>query len=516
MKNARGAIDILEEAVQLLRAAPASAYVFYLTGAVPFILALLFFWNDMTHSPFASEHLVTGSLALAALYVWKNVWQAMFNARLFRVLSPASAHSRSLWRLIFLEAAVQPVSLLAPLPFPWLVAFFRNVSLFIALGEPDPLRLARRQAVLWTRQNWAILSIMTLASLLVFLNALIAMIVLPQLGRSFLGIEGELARSGNHILNLTTLAVAAAIAWLVIDPVLDAVYVLRCFYGESMATGQDLRATLRRALAALILTIALLTAASHPARAQQAPSIEPSIDPTALDQSIGEVIHRREFTWRTPKPSGPEPEGRWAGFVRAAVDLIGRAWDYIRRVLDEWLREKPEKEAGGKDAPVTRRMMELLIGLVVAIVAGAAVAFFLRRRAPAVTAKAVTIAAPALNLADDSVTADQLPESSWLQLADELLAKGDYRLALRALYLAGLNYLGQRNVVSIRKWKSGVDYRRELDRRSKSNPEISPVFSSNVALFERGWYGKHPVNREMVDEFTSGLTRIKAGLEAPR
>jgi hypothetical protein len=106
-----------------------------------------------------------------------------------------------------------------------------------------------------------------------------------------------------------------------------------------------------------------------------------------------------------------------------------------------------------------------------------------------------------------------MPEASWMQLADEWMAKGDCRLALRALYLAGLNYLGQRNVVSIRKWKSGIDYRRELDRRSRSNPEISPDFANNVRVFERGWYGKHPVDPEMIADFTSGLTRIKAAIE---
>ncbi len=508
MKNERGAIDILEEAVQLLRAAPGSAYVMYLAGAVPFVLALLFFLNDMTHSPFASEHLVTGSLALAVLFVWKNVWQALFSVRLFRVLSPASTQTGSLARLILIEAALQPVSLLIPLPFPWLAAFFRNVSLFAALGEPDPMRTARRQAVLWTRQNWAILSIVTLGGLLVFANALVTLFLVPQLGRSFLGIEGELARSGNHLLNLATLATATAIAWLVIDPLLDAVYVLRCFYGESIATGEDLRASLRRAVAALVMMVALLVAVPRLGTAQTT-----SINPAKLDRSIDEVIHRREFTWRTPKPAGPEPEGRWAGFVRSAVDLIYKAWDYVRRVLDEWLKQSPEKESGGKNSPVTRRMMELLIGLVVALIAGAAVAFFLRRRAPAVTAKAVTPAAPAVNLNDESVSADQMPEASWMQLADEWMAKGDCRLALRALYLAGLNYLGQRNVVSIRKWKSGLDYRREFDRRSRSNPEISPVFSNNVRAFERGWYGKHPVDPEMVADFTSGLTRIKAAIE---
>ena len=144
MNNERGAIEILEESVNLLRAAPASAHVAYLAGAVPFLVALLFFLNDMTHSPFASEHLVTGSLALAALYVWKNVWQAIFTASLFRRLSPGSQRRGRIRRLILIEAALQPVSLVVPLPFPWTVAFFRNVSLFAALGHPDPR--ARRRA----------------------------------------------------------------------------------------------------------------------------------------------------------------------------------------------------------------------------------------------------------------------------------------------------------------------------------------------------------------------------------
>jgi hypothetical protein len=505
MKNERGAIDLLEESIGLLRSAPLSAHVMYLAGAVPFILALLYFFNDMTRSPFAGEHLATSALLLAALFIWKNVWQALFTARLYGTLSPGSGAGPNLFRLIFIVAALQPVSLIAPLPFPWLVAFFRNASLFAALGDPAPMRSAGRQAILWTRQNWAILSVVALAWLLIFLNAFALIWLLPQLARMFLGIEGEVVRSGAHIVNLTTTAVACAIAWMAVDPVLDAVYVLRCFYGESIATGEDLRAALRRAVAAAAMLIVVIIAVPR-ASAQ-------SIDPAKLDRSIDQVIHRSEFTWRSPKAAGAEPEGRIASFVHAAADLVRRAWNYVKRLIDEWLRPKSEKEIRGGESPVTRRLMEALIGLVVAIIVGAAVAFFLRRRTPVVAATAVTAAVPAINLADDSVTADQLPEAGWLQLADEWLAKGDCRMALRALYLAGLNYLGRRGMVSIQRWKSGLDYRRELARRARSKPEISPVFSENVALFELAWYGKHPVNREMVDLFSAGLARIKAETE---
>ena len=138
----------------------------------------------------------------------------------------------------------------------------------------------------------------------------------------------------------------------------------------------------------------------------------------------------------------------------------------------------------------------------------------IRRRSPVVVAQAVTIAAPAVNLADDAVTADQLPESSWRQLADEWLAKGDCRLALRALYLAGLNYLSGRNLVSIRRWKSGLDYRRELERRSRAKPDVAPAFTRNVEIFERGWYGPRAVDREMVESFAAGLSEIKSRAEA--
>jgi hypothetical protein len=79
--------------------------------------------------------------------------------------------------------------------------------------------------------------------------------------------------------------------------------------------------------------------------------------------------------------------------------------------------------------------------------------------------------------------------------------------------LAGLNYLGERNLVSIRRWKSGLDYQRELERRARSNPRMSPVFDRNVALFERGWYGRHPVDREMVESFVAGMSEMRGYAE---
>jgi hypothetical protein len=508
MKTEISAIDLLEQAVNLLRSAPLSAAATYLAGAIPFTLALLFYLSDMLRSPFASEHLWPASLGLAALYVWKNVWQGVFVEKLYRTLSPGQSAPGKFLRLATIQGTLQPVGLVLALPFPWLVAFFRNVALFAALGAPEPVKTARRQAVLWTRQNWGVLAMTTLAGLLLFANVMITMFLLPQLARSFLGIEGDFARAGIRLLNVPTLIVGLAVTWLLLDPLLDAVYVIRCFHGESIATGEDLRAALRRAVAIVVMAVALLGVAARPAMAQA-----PAIDPVKLDRSIDDVIHRREFTWRTPRPPGEEPKGRWVGWVRSAEDTIDRFVEWIKRIIRTWFEPKPQEDRGTPNSAVTPQMLKLLIGVAVALLLGVAVFLLRRKRTPVIEAKSVPVTASAVNLADESLTADQLPESSWLKLAEEWLAKGDFRLALRAMYLAGLNYLSERRLISIRRWKSGLDYQRELERRARENPRISPVFTRNVAIFERGWYGAHAVDRETVEAFAAGLSEMRSYAE---
>ena len=518
------AIEILEESIQLLRTAPSTAIAAYLAGAVPFFAGLLFFWTDMSRSPFAAERLPAESLALTALFIWKSVWQAVFAARLYGYQELAAPRPLKLARLVAIQCTLQPLSLLAiplsglvMLPFAWTVAFFRNAGLFAALGEPEVIAMARRQAGLWTRQNWLLLSLISLAGLLLFINILIVIVLLPLIGRSLLGIENEFARLGLRLLNSTTLAVAGCVMWLVIDPLLDAAYVVRCFHGESLATGEDLRVALKRAIGAVALALVLCVAAPH-ARAQapaasETANVHTGIDPQRLDRTISEVIRRREFAWRTPRPAGPEPEGRWVGWVNSALDTVAKGVAWVIEKVQSWFRSNPDENSGKKPA-TERPPIEIWIALVaIALVAAGVAAFIAGRRKKAIRAQPVKLPAAPIDVADESVTADQMPEISWLQLAEELLAKGDCRLALRALYLAGLNYLSAKDLVSVRRWKSGRDYRRELERRSRAHAfvdaNLTPAFARNLFLFERGWYGRHAVDRADVEAFAQGWEEIR-------
>ena len=62
----RGAIELIEEAVHLLRRAPLSVLAGYYAGSLPFVLALLYFWADMSRSPLAYDHLAGGAWGLGA------------------------------------------------------------------------------------------------------------------------------------------------------------------------------------------------------------------------------------------------------------------------------------------------------------------------------------------------------------------------------------------------------------------------------------------------------------------
>jgi hypothetical protein len=495
-------IDTLEEAVDLLRAAPVTTSATYLIGAAPLTLAFLFFLADMNRSPYAFEHLPWASLGLALLYVWKNAWQAVFMAKLYQQVSPSEAPSRNPFEAILMQATLQPLGLLVPLPFPWITAFFRNVALFAALGRPDAIAAARRQSVYATRQNWGVLAIVTLGSLVLFLNVLGTIFTLPQLARSFLGIEGDLVMAGRRLFNLTTISVAIAITWMAVDPLLDAVYVLRCFYGESVANGGDLRAALKRAAALVALAIFMISAA----HAQP-------IDQQKLDRAIDQVVHQREFTWRSPRPAGEEPHGKWVGWYRSAVTMIQDAWDWMWKIIDAWLRPDRERREHGSEASVNRKAILGLSVLIVALIAAGVVVYILRtKRTQVVTAQSVTAAAP-INLADESLTADRLPEGEWLALAEEWMEKGDFRLALRAMYLGALNYLSARDLVSLRRWKSGLDYHHELARRARSKPDLPLAFARGVAIFEQGWYGRHTVDRAMAESLANGFNDMRAHAE---
>jgi hypothetical protein len=111
------------------------------------------------------------------------------------------------------------------------------------------------------------------------------------------------------------------------------------------------------------------------------------------------------------------------------------------------------------------------------------------------------------NLERETTVADELPEDQWILLARRKLEEGEPRLALRALFLAVLCLLGAQRLIVVRQSKSNSDYEAELRRRKSA--ELTELFRNNRRLFERCWYGDHPVTEVEIEQSNSLYQRLK-------
>ena len=539
------AFDLIEEATHLLRTAPAATLAVYYLGAIPFVLGLLYFWADMSRSPFASQHLADSALGVTGLFLWMKFWQVIFARRLRAHLAAEPAphwNVRRCGRIFWTQAIVQssglfvlPLSLIPMLPAAWAYAFYQNATA-LDTGSSDGtatlLKKSWKQATLWPGQNHLVLAIMAGFGFYVFLNWVVTGLMLPHLIKMLFGIESVFTRSTFSLLNTTFFAAMAALTYLCVDPILKTLYALRCFYGESLKSGEDLRAELNACAvssppvaATLVLLLLLLGAA--PARAANAPPatrpasqpVSAPVSPADLDRAINQTIRENKYTWRMPREKIAEPEsekGVIGRFLEKAGNMIRKwvkaAWDWLLDVLEKLFpRRHPDSVSGGSGYGWIMTLQILLYGLVAVLLAALAVFLYRTwrdRRSPAAIAGEPIQPSP--DIADENVHAGQLPEDGWMKLARELLERGEFRLAMRAFYLASLSHLAARNLISITRFKSNRDYERELRRRGYSFPDLLSVFSDNLLSFERIWYGTHEADHELVDRFAAGVERMKA------
>jgi hypothetical protein len=373
----------------------------------------------------------------------------------------------------------------------------------------------------------------------VFLNLAAAMIVIPELVKMFFGVESYFTLSPESILNSTFLVVAGGLTYLCLNPLLKTVCVLRCFYGEALQSGEDLRVELRmflrsRAVAGgivvLLVVLTSVTVVSWPVFGQDssqtpASQVKPpqsSISPSTLDRSISKVISKPEYTWRLPREMRAEAgEGWFVGFMRGTIKTFKSGLETVRswiRSLRAWwnrLWARRRSNEGGREGMGFGgwTSSQLLLTALIALVACTLAILFFRlwkRRHSARQPVLSEAIAYKPDLADENVIADQFPEQSWMNLALELIEKGDLRLGLRALYLASLAHLAEREIIRVARYKSNRDYAAELKRRVRTLPDLQAAFAENVSVFERVWYGRHETTHETLNQFRANLERIRA------
>jgi hypothetical protein len=551
-----GALDLVEAAIHLLRRTPVGTHLVYHLASAPFVLGLLWFWSDMTRGAHADDRLAPGALILTLLYVGMKTGQSAFCSRLRESVGrhPANPWTLGRWlRLLTTQAALQPFGfVLFPLsvfpflmlPTPWLLAFFQGVSVSGDRAHGSVAECARaafHQTRRWPGQNHGIVGLLILCGSAVFLDVIVGVGAIPFLARMLFGLTSDFNLSVHAYLNTTVILAFVALTYLVMDPFVKAIYVLRTFEVESIHTGDDLRsrlAVLRKdhvaqgTAAAIGLMLVFLALTPSPAAAQSpapsAPSAptSPSVDARRLDDTIRNVLSGVEYSWRSPRELSPEEpedptESRLLRWIRKQFKSLGTFLDrnvssffdaigrLIQRIFSGF--NPPNLPTGNSTVDWKTGLNILLYGLLGAgiVALGWLLYSRWRNRKPQPVAAEPTVLTGTPDLQAAEVSADQLPEDGWLDLAAEMAAKGEWRLALRALYLASLAHLAQREFVRLAPSKSNHDYHVELRRRARAHPGIQQAFAETATTFDRVWYGNHPADQSLFETARARLMALR-------
>lgn len=553
-RNERSALQVAEESFHLLRSLDLRYFWIFYLGVIPFGVALLYFTADMSRSSLTDSTVFGSSLVMVAAYFWMRICQAKFSKGLWDTISPSREETRSLTvrfqqtvALCFFQAFQVPlllVGLFFLIPLGWIVAALQNASVLAYTQNSDGRELRRllgnsfRHSHVDWAQNHGVLLIFCLVGILTWINLIATAAIVPTLAKSFFGIESVFTISPTAaILNSTFFLGTLILTYLILSPMLKAVYTLRCFYAESRVTGADLlsrlavweekrkgdkgsnQEVLSRA-SAIVIALFVLVA---PAQAQESAGESASetvgavveVDQNQLQKQITETLGQKKYQWQLSQRELDAEEYKEKSWLSRRSREIADSFREAMKSFSDWMKKQWEQMRGDRERKIRPSndgtgsnfsegiSSTLSIGLIILVsglVAWLVLLMYRKYRGkPPVEGEAASV--EVVDLQSEDIMASQLPEDEWMKLAREQIKKGDRRLAVRALFLASLAHLGEVGLLRIARFKSNRMYRDELARKARKHEKLRSAFETNIQLFEKAWYGWHPVSEKTIEEF---------------
>ena len=563
MKKEQGpnGLQISEEAVALLRRTPIQVWLVYYVGSVPFVLLFVTFWSETAYGYSMAEWRNQLALGLAVTFMVMKFAHARFTHHLLALIENRDIpplNRGGAMRLFISQAWIQatglillPLATLLAFPFAWVYAFYQNVTILDQEGEGNSRTLIKEaieEAQRWPKQNHILIWLLTPCSILLlglitlFLGPLIEslmpeavaihagilmgvmlLLMLPAmpvggiiynnllmgtvftlyLFKTFFNVEHQMVNVLSSTENPILMLFGLGATYLILDPAMKAAYTLRCFYGRTRTTGQDLRIRFDALKATktmgLILLLGLSLLGAMPVMAQG----------TALDEAIDAELEHPRYLWKAPNPGDIEDIKFIGQFLQTVADWIESALQWIAQSFSElmdWIFSRDREPSSSSSWSLMdtvfnlRFLMIVLVVLLVGTILYLVYKHFQNR--DVAQEESVALSASSPDLEEETTTADQLPEEGWLALAQEMAAQGNYRLAMRAYFLATLAHLGEANFIVIALFKSNWDYGRELQRRVKSHPDLVKLYGDSMRHYEAVWYGDHEAT-------AAGLERLR-------
>ncbi len=539
-KNPKNALDVIEEALLILRSIPSYWYLLYLVGTLPFVFGFIYYWTEMSHNVLTDNSIVTLSFLLAILFIWMRCWQSIFMRFIQAYVcgeSVCNYNFHIIGRLIVAHIILQPCSIILRLlswillfPFSWVYAFFQNVIVFA--GEEDN-RLQNiyheslKQSILWQTQNIMFIIISSAFRFVIFINILLCTITIAYLLKTLLGINTLYSSGLWYVGDTTFLVTVLALTYLCSDPLIKTFYLLRCFYGTSINRGRDIKADLQNLIKGKTLllfciigfsicTFCLSQNALFAAQQSNNPVVTNHIVSNQnLDKAISSELQHPKYKWKFPKERSRSKDISRPKFIQQIVDWTGNKFRAIVNWTRNFLKISPKPDAKETsiwlDILTAGKTIVIILSGVVLIVLFAILAKYNFFRRINEQKDVLGISVPP-DIKDANITADQLPEDEWVAMAKDFLIKGERTLAIRAYFLSTLSHLGQKKLITIKLFKTNRDYLNEVIKKTHVFPMLFAPFSQNVKLFEHAWYGLHEVTNEILEKFVNNLEIIKTNI----
>lgn len=215
-------------------------------------------------------------------------------------------------------------------------------------------------------------------------------------------------------------------------------------------------------------------------------------DARAAQARAKDILARPEFQVADPeapkeeKVAEEQPPGLFQRFLKWLGEWLEKLF---RRAEPTATRAPSSSGASGQSVANV-----LVVVLIAAAVVSAALALLraLGKMKPGEDSALEVSTQDASTLAADPMNALSRPPEGWAHLADELAARGEYREAVRSLYLALLSRLHRDGVIHYDTTLSNWDYLRQF----RSRREWVPSFRELTLRFDFAWYGNLPVGAD--------------------
>lgn len=524
--------DILSEAFTLLKSTSQDLWFIYCIGTFPFLVSLMYFVTDMSYSISSNHELLFRSVIMSIAFIWMKGCQALFAAGLYeqRTLSKIEYQWRDI-RIWFAQGIIQvwswPVLIIASLlmlPFAWCCAFFQNAAVFSKQPLSKLIKTSMEQTQWCPGQNHALIAYISIFSLFIFLNIATSIYFVFYIAEVFFNIESDFSLSISTIFNTTYIFVCLALSFLVIDPLIRAVYAVRCFYSMSTKTGLDLKVRLK-SISALSLYLLLLIPnfGSYADEKVQQNQLTP-----IWQNSLQKAKQQPYYRWRRPKvDQAQEDSESWSIWIVKKTfewaNSIGQSFKKPMKKffkwLGSWFEGRSPKNTSSESSFSWSDSVQIISWFFLCILSVGLLIIIIKHYR---LSKRSNIKSPTLA---QNVTSSDLERDDWIdistdsqrwkELAEQCAKAKDWKKAIRAYFLYALSNLSEHQWIELRKTKSNRDYKSELQSRLNIYKVPIDDFGYLIHQYESAWFSYQECSeskllqtRQSITQFFSHLPEI--------